>query len=199
MARFSFDGVRRQVLTPAPQKKDRPGARYDLQPFSRADRKSVPIPGVKGASDVNHNFSHTYRREIMKNLAINAAWGFAAGFLGAAAMGFVPNPLLGRSGLFVTNTAHNLVHLATAIAFGAVALLGERASIRFMQAFGVVYLLTGVLGFVMLGSHAEGDLLHVVHINGLDNFLHLGLGIAIATAGWVARRHANRRMVAAQA
>src|SRR6266446_1280096 len=115
----------------------------------------------------------------MKNLAVTLAWAFAAAFLGATVMGFVPNPLVGQDAFFVTNTAHNVVHLATAIGFVVVALLGENASIRFMQAFGVVYLLTGAIGFVMLGSRPEGHLLHLIHINWLDNFLHLGLGIAI--------------------
>lgn len=128
----------------------------------------------------------------MKNLAVNLAWIFSAAFLGATVIGFVPNPLVGENALFVTNTAHNLVHLATAIGFAIVALLGERASIRFMQIFGVVYMLTGVLGFGMLGSRSEGHLLHVIHINWLDNFLHLGLGIAIATAGWVSRNYSRQ-------
>ena len=135
----------------------------------------------------------------MKNLATTLAWAFAAAFLAAAVMGTVPNPLVGPGGLFVTNTAHNLVHLATAVAFVVVALRGETASIRFMQAFGVVYLLTGAFGFVMLGSQAEGHLLHLVHINWLDNYLHVGLGIAIASAGWVSRRHTNRPVVTSQA
>jgi hypothetical protein len=134
----------------------------------------------------------------MKNLAITLAWAFAAAFLGAAVTGFVPNPLVGRHGLFVTNTAHNLVHLATAVAFVVVALRGETASIRFMQAFGVVYLLTGAIGFVTLGSQAEGHLLHLVHINRLDNYLHVGLGIVIASAGWVSRRYTNRPVVTSQ-
>ena len=120
----------------------------------------------------------------MRNLPVTMAWAFAAAFVGAAAMGFIPNPLVGQNALFVTNTAHNLVHLATAIGFAIVALLGANASIRFMQAFGVVYMLTGVVGFVMLGASAEGHLLGLVHINWLDNFLHVGLGIAIAVAGW---------------
>jgi amino acid permease len=135
----------------------------------------------------------------MKNLATTVAWAFAAAFLGAAVMGFVPNPLVGPDALFVTNTAHNLVHLATAIAFAVVALLGETASIRFMKAFGVVYLLTGAIGFVMLGSQPEGHLLNLVHINRLDNYLHLGLGVAIASAGWASQRHTDRRVVPSRA
>ena len=134
----------------------------------------------------------------MKNLATTLAWAFAAAFLGATVMGFVPNPLVGENALFVTNTAHNLVHLATAIGFAVVALIGERASIRFMQAFGVIYMLTGVIGFVMLGSASEGHLLHIIHINWLDNSLHVGLGIAIATAGWFASSNACRQEVVPQ-
>ena len=134
----------------------------------------------------------------MKPTAISIAWVFAASFYAAAAIGFIPNPLLGPHGLFVANSAHNIVHLLTAVGFTVVALLGETASTRFMQAFGVAYLLTGAIGLVMLGSRAEGDLLHLIHINWLDNYLHLGLGIAIGLAGWFSRRQTNRPMVASQ-
>lgn len=132
----------------------------------------------------------------MKNPAVILAWAFAAAFFGATVLGFVPNPLVGENALFVTNTAHNLVHLATAIGFVIVALLGKRASNRFMRAFGVIYMLTGVLGFVMLGSAAEGHLLHIIHINWLDNFLHVGLGIAIAAAGWYSQRSSGNPVIA---
>jgi hypothetical protein len=135
----------------------------------------------------------------MKNLAVKVAWVFAASFLGATVMGFVPNPLVGENALFVTNSAHNLVHLATAIGFAVVALIGNKASIRFMLAFGVVYCLVGLLGFVALGSAAETHLLGIVHINFLDNFLHVGLGIAIAIAGYVALSKAKQVPVQAPA
>ncbi len=121
-----------------------------------------------------------------KNIGVKLAWAFAVAFVGATIMGFVPNPLVGEGALFVTNTAHNLVHLLTAIGFAAVALIGNKVSTRFMLAFGVVYFLVGIVGFVALGSAAEMMLLGIVHINFLDNFLHVGLGIAIAIAGYVA-------------
>ena len=54
----------------------------------------------------------------------------------------------------------------------------------FMQAFGVIYLLTGVIGFLATGLGGDGHLLGLVHINALDNFLHLGLGAVIGVAGW---------------
>ena len=91
----------------------------------------------------------------MKNLATTLAWAAAAAFLGGGRDGICPNPLLGPHALFVTNRRHNFVHLVTAIAFVVVALRGETASIRLMQAFGVVSM--PPMGFVMLGSWAEGN------------------------------------------
>src|SRR5262245_41469681 len=81
----------------------------------------------------------------MKLTATSVAWVFAASFYAAAAIGFIPNPLLGPHGLFVANTAHNTVHLLTGVTFTVVALVGSKASVVFMQAFGLIYLLTGVI------------------------------------------------------
>jgi hypothetical protein len=127
----------------------------------------------------------------VKLTAISVAWVFAAAFYAAAAIGFIPNPLLGPEGLFVTNIAHNIVHLLTGVGFTVVALAGSRASIVFMQAFGVIYLLTGVIGFLATGLGGDSHLLGLVHINALDNFLHLGLGAVIGAAAWYfhARSH----------
>lgn len=126
--------------------------------------------------------------------ATGIAWLLATAFTVTTVVGFLPNPLVGKDALFVTNAAHNLVHLATAIGFATVAMLGARASILFMKSFGVVYLLVGVLGFVVLGSAPEGHLFGLVHINQLDNFLHLGLSALIIAAGFYA--DARERAVA---
>ena len=116
------------------------------------------------------------------------ALGLAAAFALVGVLGFVPNPVVGPGSLFVTNAAHNAVHLVTALAFVGVALAGASASITFMKVFGVVYLLTGVVGFVALGGAPEGHLLGVVHLNQMDNFLHLGLGALIFGLGLLAQR-----------
>ena len=120
----------------------------------------------------------------MKLTATSVAWVFAASFYAAAAIGFIPNPLLGPRGLFQANTAHNLVHLLTGVGFTIVALAGPKASVVFMQAFGVIYLLTGVIGFLTTGFGGNGYLLGLVHLNTLDNLLHLSLGVVIGAAGW---------------
>ena len=125
----------------------------------------------------------------MNKFASTLAWAFGAAFLGATLLGWIPNQLVGENGLFVTNTAHNLVHLTTAIAFFVVARWGENASIRFMRIFGVVYVLTAVIGFASLGSEIDGNLLYFIHINRMDNYLHLGLGVVISVAGWASRKY----------
>lgn len=124
----------------------------------------------------------------MNNFAVTVAWILAALFLGTAVLGFVPNPLLGENAFFVTNTAHDLVHLASAIGFVIVAVLGEKASVWFMQAFGIFHVLIGLIGLMTLNSQTEGYLFNIIQINSFDNFLHLGSGILIVAAGWILRR-----------
>ena len=126
----------------------------------------------------------------MKNLSVTLAWFWAISFAAAGVMGFVPNPLVGASALFETNLPHNLVHVVTAIAFAAIALTGPRSSTKFMLAFGPIYMLVGALGFVVLAGASHGSLLGVIHLNWLDNYLHVGLGLGILASGLVA---ANRQ------
>jgi len=120
------------------------------------------------------------------------AW--AGGFLLAALMGFVPNPLVGDGALFQTNLAHNLVHLVTGVAF-----LGSRASVPFMTAFGVVYFLVGLAGFAATAGGGQGHLLGIVHINTMDSFLHLGLGLGIFGSGLILARRSRSGTPAAVA
>src|SRR5262245_31317055 len=127
----------------------------------------------------------------MKLTPISVAWVFAASFCAAGVIGFIPNPLLGAHGLFVTNTAHNFVHLLTGVGFIIVALTGSKASVVFMQVFGVIYALTGVIGFLATGHGGDAHLLGLVHINALDNFLHIGLGAVIGAAGWYFHRRSG--------
>lgn len=127
-------------------------------------------------------------RSPASSLATLVAWAFAGAFALAALLAYVPNPLLGPDALFVTNGAHNAVHLLTAVGFAAVALAGVRASVTFMKAFGTVYFLVGVLGWVTLGGEPEGHLLGLVHINSMDNVLHMGLAATILVAGFTVPR-----------
>ena len=123
----------------------------------------------------------------MNNFAATVAWVFAALFLGTTVLGLIQNSLLRENALFVATTAHNLVYLATAAGFAVVAMLGAKASVRFMQVFGVVYILMSLFEFVTLSSYGGDYLLSTIHVNLLSNVLHLGLGITMAGAGWILR------------
>ncbi|MCH9650671.1 MAG: DUF4383 domain-containing protein [Deltaproteobacteria bacterium] len=121
----------------------------------------------------------------MKSLSPNRiAQILAVAFVLPGILGFFPNPVIGPDGLFAANTAHNLVHLVTAALFLFMSTQSASAARRFTQVFGVIYLLVGVMGFLVLGGSEEGMLLGVVHINQLDNFLHIGLGVLICVAGF---------------
>lgn len=80
------------------------------------------------------------------------------------------------------NAPHNLIHLVTGIAGIAAAFMGWAR--LFCQAFGVIYLLVGVLGLVATDS--SGMLLGLIHNNMADNVLHLTIGGAAAFVGFVA-------------
>ena len=73
----------------------------------------------------------------MNTLGIKLAWIFSAAFLLVTVIGFIPNPIIGEKGIFLTNTAHNLVHLLTALGFAVVAVFGNTPSIFFHENFWV--------------------------------------------------------------
>jgi hypothetical protein len=108
---------------------------------------------------------------------------FGAAFLLAGIAGFFMPRLLG----FHLTPIHNVIHIASGLAalyFGFVA--GPGGVAGFCKAFGAVYLLIGVLGFVapallaaILGHHGDvtaGELLP-------DNLFHVVVGGAFLLAG----------------
>ena len=98
-------------------------------------------------------------------------------------LGYVMNPSGGLLlGIFAVDPPHNLIHLVTGIAGLAAAFMGWAR--LFCQAFGVIYLLVGVLGFVATDS--TGMILGIMHNNMADNLLHLVIGGAAAFVGFVA-------------
>lgn len=115
--------------------------------------------------------------------AKNVSLLLGAVFALVGVLGFVPNPLVGPEGFFLTDTLHNLVHLATGIAF--LALAKTSMNVLFLKAFGVVYILVAALGFMLGGGAEEFHLLGLIHMNAIDNWLHLVLGVVILGLGLV--------------
>ncbi len=122
----------------------------------------------------------------MKPLGIKLSWIWALAFLLSGVLGFTPNPVVGSEGFFITDTLHNVVHLTSGLAFIAVALMWKTPA-KFMLGFGIVYMTVGVVGFFTTMDSPQGMLLGLIHINAMDNFLHLALGVAILASGYLAK------------
>jgi len=105
-------------------------------------------------------------------------------FLAVGALGFVHNPIVGGDGaIFHADTIHNMVHIVSGALFILIALAMPPNAGTFCKIFGVVYLLLGVAGLIRFGTEGMGELLGFLHVNGADNFLHIGLGLVIFLAG----------------
>jgi hypothetical protein len=106
-------------------------------------------------------------------------------------LGYVLNPAGGHLlGIFAVNGAHNAIHVASGIAGIAAALMGWAR--LYCQAFGVIYLLVGVLGLV--ATDTSGMLLGLIHNNMADNVLHLAIGGSAAYVGFADKAPVAARM-----
>jgi Domain of unknown function (DUF4383) len=105
-------------------------------------------------------------------------------FLAVGALGFIPNPIVGaHDSIFHADTTHNMVHIVSGLLFVLIALAMPPNAGIFCKIFGVVYLLIGVVGLIQFGKDGMGQLFGFLHVNGADNFLHIGLGLVIFLAG----------------
>jgi len=112
--------------------------------------------------------------------AKNAAILFGVVFLIVGVLGYVPNPIVGPTGLFLTNPLHNIIHLVSGIALlaGAYTSLGSSMMLKIV---GVVYGLVAVCGFFMVMD----NMMLGVAINEADKWLHVALAGAILAAGFL--------------
>lgn len=85
-------------------------------------------------------------------------------------LGFVSNPIIGSGpgAFFLSDTAHNLVHLVSGAVLLWAAYAGGGKSAMVLKVVGGVYLLIALLGFF-----APSTLSGLMMMNGHDNWLHL--------------------------
>ena len=110
-------------------------------------------------------------------------------FIAVGLLGYVDNPIVGTSEgvMFHADNVHNIVHIVSGALFLLVAFAAPGSAPGFLKLFGIVYLIIGIIGFVQYGTDGMGKLLGFLHVNGADNFLHVGLGIVIFIAGFSRR------------
>lgn len=113
--------------------------------------------------------------------AKNAAMVLGIVFVIVGALGFVPNPIVGPAGIFMTNATHNWVHIAS----GVVLLLGVYSGLGpslALKIIGVVYAIVAVLGFIL--PMPDGMMLGMIGMNMADKWLHVVLALVILYAGF---------------
>ena len=111
-------------------------------------------------------------------------------FIAVGLLGFIDNPIIGAShnAIFHADTFHNGVHIGSGILFVLIAMAAPGFASTLMILFGIVYLLIGVVGLISYGTDGFGKVLGVLHVNGADNLLHVGLGLLILVAGIATRK-----------
>jgi hypothetical protein len=105
---------------------------------------------------------------------------FGIVFVIVGILGFIPNPIVGADGIFVTDAIHNIVHLLIGVVL-LVAAKSASASAMWLKVFGVVYLVLFVDGLIQPNA-----LLGFVTANTADTWLHLVLGVVLLLVGFMA-------------
>src|SRR5207248_8408013 len=112
---------------------------------------------------------------------------FGIVFLAVGILGFVPGvsapgpdgmPML--LGIFMVNTVHSIVHIASGAVFLIAAMAGAGAASLWFKLFGLVYAVVAVLGFMT----PNGMLLGLISNNPADTYLHVGLAAAMLLIGF---------------
>jgi len=83
---------------------------------------------------------------------------------------------VGMNGIFMTNGAHNIVHILLGIVLLGGAKMGNAQ--RMLLVVGVIYLIVAVLGYFTPGNM----LLGMVMVNPADHYLHLLLAVVLLGA-----------------
>lgn len=117
---------------------------------------------------------------------------FGAMFVLVGLLGFIPNPLVGDNGFFMTNTAHDATHLLIGVVMLWAGSQSERAGYLSLLTFGMIYALLALMGYATIGAEGHTMLLGLVHINGNDNWLHVLLAVLLIGTAFASRRTVHR-------
>jgi hypothetical protein len=95
------------------------------------------------------------------------------------ALGFIANPLVGMTGYFHANGAHNVVHIVLGLVLVLAAKSAEKGAL-WLKVVGVVAVLVAILGFMS----TTGTILGFIETNAAANWLHLVLGVVFFLSGF---------------
>lgn len=107
-------------------------------------------------------------------------------FLFGGILGFVPGVTKDGMyfGIFMVNTPHNILHMASGTIFLIVSMLGAALARLWFQIFGAFYAAIAVLGFVV----GDGLIFGLISNNQYDAWGHAALALGMLLIGFAIRR-----------
>lgn len=112
-------------------------------------------------------------------------WGIA--FLFGGILGFVPGITEDDMflGIFMVNTAHSIMHIASGAIFLIASMSGAGAARLWFRIFGIVYAALAVFGFKV----GDGMIFNLISNNRNDTWGHAVLALILLLIGFATPRH----------
>lgn len=119
------------------------------------------------------------KSEMVRKLGL--LWGVL--FLFGGTLAFVPGVTQDGMyfGVFMVNTAHNIMHIISGALFLGASLLGARNARSWFLIFGPFYLLMAAMGFVV----GKGLIFGLIMNSPLDSWGHAALGMILTAIGFI--------------
>jgi hypothetical protein len=107
-------------------------------------------------------------------------------FLFGGILGFVPGVIQDGMyfGIFMVNTAHNILHIVSGSIFLIASVLGARPARLWFQIFGAFYAAVAAIGLVV----GDGMIFGLISNNRYDAWGHTGLALGMLLIGFAAPR-----------
>lgn len=86
-------------------------------------------------------------------------------------------------GVFMVNTAHNLMHIASGVIFLIASTFGARPARLWFQIFGVFYVLLAVIGLLV----GDGLIFGYIMNSPFDSWGHAGLALIMLLIGFASK------------
>ena len=113
---------------------------------------------------------------------------FGIVFLAVGILGFVPGVTKDEMllGIFMVNTVHSVVHIASGVVFLLASMAGGAAASLWFKIFGLIYAVVAVMGFVV----GNGMIFGLISNNTNDTWLHVVLAVAMLAIGFLSPKAA---------
>ena len=113
---------------------------------------------------------------------------FGIVFLAVGILGFVPGVTKDEMllGIFMVNTMHSIVHIASGVVFLFASMAGAAAASLWFKIFGLIYAVVAVMGFVV----GNGMIFNLISNNTNDTWLHVVLAAVMLLIGFAAPKAA---------